>query len=271
MRKLAIIGNPVEHSRSPQMHEFISGIRGTDLSYEKVKVESLELSGWMKNHARSLDGFNVTAPHKTEVMKYLDEVSPDAEKYGAVNTVVNKSGRLFGYNTDADGFYMSLIRERANIEGADILVLGAGGAAKPSVIKLAESGVGTITVLNRTRERAEELKKQVYKICGFEIDTVPKLKKYDIAVNCTPLGMGKNVGINPLSQMDLINEDTLVYDMIYNPWETELLKEAKKRGAKTANGLGMLVYQGILAHELFCSVKLPEDMAQRIFKEVFSV
>lgn len=271
MKKLAIIGYPVSHSFSPAMHNFISAKVGAPYNYEAVEAAPEDLEKVVRNFRETgISGFNVTAPHKFEIMKYLDEISEQAKRYGAVNTVVNRDGRLFGYNTDADGFYMSLAYCGIQPENKHILMLGAGGAAQPVALNLAERGAASITLINRTAEKAERIKEYVKECTGFEISTEKSRSHYDIVINCTTLGMGKNKDLSPLEDLSVIDEASAVVDMIYNPAETVLLKNAKMRGAKTVNGLGMLIFQGILAYRLFTGIDIPDSIAEEIEKEVFN-
>lgn len=272
MKKLAIIGSPVAHSHSPAMHNFISERIGADYRYGAIEVSPEEL----ENAVRVLKeegyaGFNVTAPHKQKIMQYLDEISKEARDFGAVNTVVNKNGKLCGFNTDAEGFYMSLLHDGINPVGADILIFGAGGAAQPVIMYLASHGAKSVTVINRSVERARAAAERTEQLYGIKIETQITKPHYDIAVNCTTLGMGKYAGLSPASDLSVIDAESAAVDMIYNPPETQFLKSAKETVAKTANGLGMLVYQGILAYELFTDTALPKDMADMIFAEVFGV
>ncbi len=270
MKKLTIIGYPVSHSFSPVMHNFISQSIGAPYSYDITEVAPEKLGEAVeKLKAEGIAGFNVTAPHKIEIMKYLDGISKQAQRYGAVNTVVNKDGKLFGYNTDADGFYMSLMHKGINPVMAHILVLGAGGAAQPVVLNLAEKGAASLTVLNRTKEKAEALASYAAECTGFEVKTEMDREHYDIVINCTTLGMGKNKGMSPMYDLSVIDKNSAVVDMIYNPEKTVLLQEAEKLGARVANGLGMLVFQGILAYRLFTGIDIPDSMAEDVLKEVF--
>lgn len=272
MKKLAIIGTPVAHSHSPAMHNFISKTIGADYIYEAIEVlpENLQ-SAAAELRRGNYAGFNVTAPHKQSIIQYLDEISEEARLYGAVNTVVNRNGRLCGYNTDARGFYMSLKRAGIETENADILIYGAGGAAQPVIMHLAAHGARSVTIINRSREKAELIAQRTQNACGIKPETDMKLPHYDIAVNCTTLGMGKNAGLSPAGDMHMLDASSAAADMIYNPPETEFLKQAKAVGAKTVNGLGMLVYQGILAYELFTGISLDDNIADKIFTEVFGI
>ncbi len=271
MKKLAIIGYPVSHSFSPAMHNFISERINAPYSYSAVEVLPGEVKeAVLKLKADGICGFNVTAPHKFAIMECLDEISEDARRYGSVNTVVNKNGRLYGYNTDAEGFYMSLRYNGINPENKHILILGAGGAAQPVALNLAEKGAASLTVKNRTQEKAEQLKKYIKDCIDYEIETQIKREHYDIVINCTSLGMGDNKHLSAMENMSLINEKTVAVDMIYNPAETVFLKNAKDKGAKTLNGLGMLIFQGILAYRLFTGIDIADSMADEILKGVFN-
>lgn len=271
MKKLAIIGYPVSHSFSPAMHNFISEKVNAPYNYTAVEVlpgDVRDAVGKLK--ADGVCGFNVTAPHKFAIMECLDEISEDAKRYRSVNTVVNKDGKLIGYNTDAEGFYMSLIYNGINPENKHILILGAGGAAQPVALNLAGKGAASVTVKNRTKEKAEQLKDYIKSCIGYDIETEVNRDHYDIVINCTSLGMGENKDLSPMEDMSKIDGTTAVIDMIYNPEETVFLKDAKKRGAKTINGLGMLIFQGILAYRLFTGIDIPDLMADEILKGVFS-
>ncbi len=269
INRLAVIGYPISHSFSPLMHNYISKQMNAPFAYEAREVlpeklgkavESLKNEGFC--------GFNVTAPHKIEVMKYLDEISEDAKRYGAVNTVVNKDGRLIGYNTDAEGFYMSLRYRGVDVENAHILMLGAGGAARPVALNLSEKNIASLALVNRTKEKAEYIKEYVKSHSGYEIDTEMARESYDIIINCTSLGMGDNKDKSPLCDMSMVNEKTTVCDMIYNPAKTVLLTDSEKKGARIINGLGMLIFQGILAYRIFTGIDVPDSIADGIEKEV---
>lgn len=271
-KQLAIIGWPVDHSFSPKMHNFISERMGNNYVYTALPVEPQNVKAAIEGvRALNIAGLNVTAPHKFEVMKYIDEIAPQAQKYGSVNTIVNRNGHLTGYNTDADGFYLSLERNGITAENKDILIIGAGGATKPLAVLLSEKNAKSITILNRTREKAQALADYVKDVNGFEIATEMKLSKYDIVINTTSAGMAPQLDKYPtdMDKLGFIGEGVCVVDMIYNPAETLFLRFARERGAKTLNGLGMLIGQGIVAYELFTDTKLSDDMFDVIASEVF--
>lgn len=275
-KQLGIIGYPVEHSFSPKMHNFISEKLHNNYVYSAWCVEPSNLENAILGiRALGIKGVNVTAPHKKEVMKYIDVIDDGAKKLGAVNTVVNKDGVLYGYNTDSDGFYMSLEKNGVKIKNGNILVIGAGGVTRPTLIGLLSYNPAGITVVNRTKEKAVSLAEDIFKSTGFRINTEPTDMVYDIVINTTSAGMSPQEDVLPIdnieciNNLDFINGSTCVVDMIYNPDETLFLREAKKRGAKTINGLGMLINQGVIAYELFTDTKLDGDMENYIRKEVF--
>lgn len=257
---LAIIGDPVGHSRSPQMQTEFCRLCGYDAVYTAFEVTPDKLGGAIDAmRALGIRGFNVTSPHKYNVLKYLDRISDEAALYGAVNTVVNDNGILTGYNTDARGFYRSLERNNIEIAGKDVLIFGAGGATQPVAVLFAKKGVRSLTVINRSPERAQRLADYVRERTGFSVDTERKREHYDVVINTTTAGMGKQKDVLPSEDIAFIDENTACVDMIYNPWETRFLHEASLRGAKTLNGLGMLIYQGIFAFEHFSGEKLPGE------------
>lgn len=270
-KHLGIIGNPIEHTYSPKMHNYISEIMEKNCVYSAFEVKKQDLEKAIDAiRALGFLGTNITAPYKVDVIEHLDVLSEKARLFGSVNTVVNKDGKLYGYTTDADGFYMSLKRKGFSVEDKDVLILGAGGAAKPVIALFAMEGAKSITVSNRTKEKTIKMSEFLFDATGFKMDCDIKLSHYDLVVNTTPLGMYPDIDTAPQFDTSLIDEKSFVADMIYNPEETLFLKEAKKRGAVTLNGLGMLIYQGIIAYELFTDTKLPEDIFDKILKDVFN-
>lgn len=266
-KNFGIIGTPVGHSMSPKMHLYIANSLGIDITYELFDVQPEELHSTMESFKKtSACGFNITAPHKIEIMKELDEVKDDAYRMNSVNTIVSRNGKWTGYNTDGDGFCSSLLMEGCEIKDKNILIIGAGGAARGVCYKLAEYGAKSISITARTKEKidiiGEMLKKysdtEVY--CEFDCN-----KKYDIIINATPLGMHPFEDKNPCDFMDIIDGNTVCCDLIYNPAKTLFLQDAETRGAKIINGLGMLIMQGIIAFELFNNTKLDR---KKYYKEL---
>lgn len=277
-QQLAVIGDPADHSFSPVMHNFISEYMGNDYTYSAFTVKPENLGDAIRGmRAMGFRGINVTAPHKIEVMQYLDEISPEAKRLGSVNTIVNRNGYLTGYNTDSEGFYMSLHNAGIPTEGKDILVMGCGGVVIPALVRIIKSNPASITLVNRTKSKAEKLAKDIFDINGYSIKTTVEKNTFDLIINTTSAGMGAQIDALPwdsipeLSGTDFITETSAAVDMIYNPERTKFLKLAEKKGAKVMNGLDMLIYQGILAYELFTDTKLPENIAELLRKEVFGI
>lgn len=275
-KQLGIIGCPAEHSFSPAMHNYISSEMHKDYIYCAYNVKPEFLAGAIEGmRALGIRGYNVTAPHKQEVMQYLDVISEQAKLLGSVNTVVNRDGKLYGYNTDSDGFYAALKNAGIEVKGSSILMMGCGGVVRPTLVRLIQAEPDSITVVNRTMAKAEKLSDELYKTMGFRIKTEFDPNGYDIIINTTSAGMEPQEDVLPIDSiaeiedLDFIKPGCAAVDMIYNPSETLFLKEAKKRGARILNGLDMLIYQGVIAYELFTDSKLPDDMAERIRKEVF--
>lgn len=269
-KQLAIIGYPVEHSFSPKMHNFISEKMGNPYVYTALEVHPDNIAAAIAGiRALGFSGINVTAPHKYTVMQYLDEIAPQAQKLGSVNTIVNRNNRLIGYNTDADGLYRSMLHNNMTVDGKDILILGAGGAAKPISVFFAQLSPSSMTVVNRTAAKAETLAAYVRSTTGYPIETQQQRRHYDIVINATSVGMYPNTEACPMDDLSFIDAQTAAVDLIYNPAETVFLRRARENGAKTMNGLGMLVYQGIISYELFTDTKLPDNIGDMIIEEVF--
>ncbi len=265
-----IIGDPIEHSMSPVMHNAAFEALGLDYAYLPFRVRQEELPGAVAGiRALNVVGLNVTIPHKVAVIPLLDKLDPLAEKMGAVNTITNEGGLLTGYNTDAPGFMQALRSKGVDLEGKNILVLGAGGASKGISFILAEAGA-SLVILNRTLIRAEELASQIaqYYHRKPEARTLSEenlaggLDGADVLVNTTSVGMVPDVNQTPVPAR-LLNPNLVVCDIVYNPLETRLLREARAAGARTIDGLDMLVWQGALAFEKWTDQKAPFEIMKQ--------
>ena len=272
---LGIIGHPISHSISPVFQQAALDFCGVDAEYRAYPVAPEEVGEFVAGlRMPGVLGINVTVPHKEAVIPFLDEIDDWATEAGAVNTIVNRQGRLTGHNTDGYGFLRAL-REGAGFEpkGRTTLILGAGGAARGVVLALAREGVGDLTIANRTPERAENLA-QLARGRGITSHAVP-LSDYtqpdsalagaaasaELIVNCTTIGMTHGPGDEdtPLPRQ-AIPATALVYDLVYNPLETRLLREAAQAGAATLGGIQMLVYQGAASFELWLERPAPVDV-----------
>ena len=253
-----LIGNPVKHSVSPQMHNVAFREMGLDCLFVSFKVENL---GDAISGVRALDisGGNITIPHKTSVMKYLDEGDELSRAINAANTFVNEKGVLKGFNTDGLGALKTLKENGASPKGKKIALIGAGGASKSISYAIASEEPSEIVIFNRTVEKAGLVKEAIKKfgvkteVLGLSTKNLKsELKDSDVLINTTPVGMHGNE--TPVAK-DAIHKNLVVMDVIYNPFETRLLKEAKSKGAKALNGIGMLVNQGVLAFEIWTGKK----------------
>ncbi|HWJ77505.1 MAG TPA: shikimate dehydrogenase [Niallia sp.] len=253
MKKYMVIGDPIKHSMSPAMHNDLFQAYGIDAKYETYHIKRGMLeSGLEELRNMKVDGFNVTVPHKTDIIPYLDELDPLSEAIGAVNTVVQKNGKWIGYNTDGYGFLQALEQEKVNLKEQKVLIIGAGGAARAIYFTLAHYGVKWIDICNRTVERANMLKED----CPFEVHTnilniseaESSLENYSLVIQTTSIGMSPNIEVSPIN-LHYLRSDSLVSDIIYNPLETMILRTAKAKGARIQNGIDMFVFQGALAFE----------------------
>ena len=281
MTQLAgIFGFPLEHSISPAIHQAALDHHRLPARYELWPTPPERLGdGVGKLRGDSYLGANVTVPHKEQVREYLDDIELWASTIGAVNTIVKEEGRLIGHNTDAYGFVRSL-RERGGFdpEGKRVLMLGAGGAARAAAFGLAREGIASLTIANRNVSRAEALAEALGGHVS-NVATVP-LKDdrlthasalADLIVNCTSLGMkhGDSEDRTPL-EASAIPSGALVSDMVYNPPDTLLLKEAAKAGARTLGGLPMLIYQGAAAFERWTGKEAPIEVMFRAAERALS-
>jgi len=257
-KTICLIGHPVEHSFSPIMHNAAFKKLGLDYVYIAYDVHPDNLESAIKGmRALGIKGMNVTIPHKQNVMKFVDEIDPIAKKMGAVNTIKNDNGVLKARNTDADGAKKSLIDAGCELSGKKVLILGSGGVSRALCFILAEE-VGQIVLTDIVEDIAINLAKEVKEKTGANIEgkisneatLIEEIKKADILINATPLGMFPKMDASPIAK-ELLHSDLFVFDVIYNPLETKLMKEAAEKGCKTLGGLDMLVNQGVLAFEWF--------------------
>jgi shikimate dehydrogenase len=264
-----LIGDPVEHSVSPAMHNAAFKHLKLDYTYLSFRVGKEHLKMAIGGaRALGIRGLNVTIPHKVAVMPLLDELDPLAEKIGAVNTIVNDNGVLKGYNTDAGGFLKSLWQSGFELESKKAVVLGAGGASRAVCFALTENGA-EVVILNRQQEMhwAVGLAVSVSEICDREVKALELndnnlkavLEPADLLVNATSVGMSPDVGQTPVNKK-LLKTGLVVFDVVYNPLETKLLAEAEEVGASTISGVDMLVWQGALAFEMWTGVEPPVEV-----------
>lgn len=255
-QKLCVIGDPVLHSKSPLIQNTLLAALGLDYVYLCQPVEKGGLSAWLAA-AKQLGyaGFNATMPHKEALAPLMDVLDTDAALYGAVNTVCIRAGKLYGYNTDGRGFLRALEDLGVVPAGKRAVILGAGGAAKAVALKLVQQGVSSLTICNRTAEKSRALCAgcDVMSTAGFDGESLRgAVAGADFLINCTSLGMAGTGGqFQDFSFLKTLPPQANVCDLIYHPGETELLRQAKERGHRTMNGLGMLIHQAVFALEHF--------------------
>lgn len=269
---LGIFGYPTGHTISPAMHNAVIKALRLDMVYLPFEVKPSELREAIKCiKSIGMIGVNITIPHKEAVIKFIDDVSEEARHIGAVNTIVNKDGRLIGHNTDGYGYITSLKEEcNFNPKGKNIAILGAGGAARGILVALSVKKPKTIVIANRTLARAISLIKAFkgkfpetkFKAVDLNKDILKKyFKEIELLVNTTSVGMKKNETVE--IPLELLPKTAVVSDIVYNPLETLLLKKAKKLGLTTHSGLGMLVHQGVKSFKLWTGMDAPIEVMRK--------
>ncbi|KXG44993.1 shikimate dehydrogenase [Tepidibacillus decaturensis] len=266
---IGLIGHPVAHSKSPQMHNASLrnlGLNDIYLAFD-VKPENLK-DAIQGMRALYFKGCNVTIPHKVNVIPFLDEISEEAARIGAVNTIVNKDGKLIGYNTDGEGYLRSLKEETGfQLHGKRIMILGAGGASRAISYTLSHQPIEGIVLVNRDLNKANALLNELKQTDFHKAITYHELpyemEQVDLIINTTSIGMYPNIK-ETLIKKEWIQPHHLVSDIVYNPLETKLLQDAKAQGAKIHSGLGMFIYQGVIAFEKWTGITPDTNIMRRV-------
>lgn len=272
-----LIGHPLDHSMSAVIHNAAFKELRLNYRYELLPVKPEELGGVVSKTLRKTEvrGVNVTIPHKIAVIKYLDDVDDEAAEIGAVNTIVNEDGWLKGYNTDRKGAMRALAEVYGELKDVKAVMLGAGGAAR-AIGSYLSTSVSKLSILNRNLKHANDLAEHLSTLPGcrasvsastFQRSSLKEaLEGANILVNATPIGMAPNGDETPVER-GLINPRLLVFDTIYNPPKTRLLREAEMVGARTLSGINMLVYQGAASFELWTGKRAPEALMMETVRE----
>ena len=244
MKKYIVIGNPIEHSLSPKLHNFWIKSNNIKAIYEKEKVSKNNLKYVIERlRNKKLDGINVTIPHKAEIIPYIDELTEESRNTQSVNTIFKRNNKIVGHNTDIAGFDLSLRHAKLNLKGKKVLILGAGGVSPSLIYALKKHEIKEIAISNRTYSKAENIKKKFNEIKIIEWE---KFYDFDLVINATSLGLNLNDKIK-IDHKKLTSNKTF-YDVIYNPEETNFLREAKINNHRSQNGMMMFIYQ---AHQAF--------------------
>tara|TARA_B100000941_G_scaffold276524_1_gene239261 strand:+ start:1039 stop:1821 length:783 start_codon:yes stop_codon:yes gene_type:complete len=259
MKKFFVIGNPINHSLSPELHNFWLKKNSINGSYGKIKLEEDDLKNFIQKLRKDeIHGINVTVPFKNKVIKYLDKLSLEVEKTGSVNTIYKNNEYIIGHNTDVAGFELGLRHSKINVLDKLIFIIGAGGVVPSIIYSLLNMGCKKIMLTNRTKEKTEEIKKIFKEIKIIKWGEIPD---FDIVINATSVGLkGDTLNLN----FDVKNK--IFYDVIYNPKETEFLKNAKIKGNKIENGKLMFIYQANQSFSIWNNVipKIDEEVLKII-------
>lgn len=270
-RTLGLIGNPVEHTMSPVLQNFLADRLGVNVCYVPFHVEEGFLEAAVKGaYGLNILGLNVTVPYKSDVMEYLVDVDDMAKRIGAVNTLVRVEGGYKGYNTDMPGLYRAMCHDGVDITGKEVVILGAGGVARAVAMLLLEKGAGGVIIFNRSVERAKAIADEVNTQAGREFIKAYALSSYKevlgekryIVVQATSVGMLPNTENAVVEEEEFYRHVEVGYDLIFNPPVTRFMKLCDAAGARSYNGAKMLAYQGIIAFELWNNLQVGEDEAK---------
>lgn len=273
--KVGVVGHPIKHSLSAVMHNAAFRELGIPQSYSAYDVPPTQLKSFIDNCKKDFLGLNVTIPHKVEVIKYLDSVSREANLIGAVNTIKFEGGQAVGYNTDGVGCVKALKAEGVEVKNKRVFVLGSGGAARAIILSCLLEGA-KVSNANRSREKAVALREEFRKKTGKTVEVVSysefglrdELLEADILINATSVGMTPNINESPVS-FNALRSGLVVMDIVYNPLETKLLRDAKRIGCKTISGVGMLVFQGAESEKIWYGVDPPiKTMTEAVLREL---
>jgi shikimate dehydrogenase len=247
MKKYLVIGNPIDHSLSPLIHNHWISYNNINAIYEKKKLNENELKDSILDiKKKKIDGINVTVPFKKSVISYVDQLSPEAEKTQSVNTIYLDSNKIIGHNTDIDGFKLSVENSTFDLVNKEIFIIGAGGVVSSIILALNKMKVSKIALSNRSKKKAEDLKKQFNNIDVVNWGVVPN---FDMIINATSVGLNHNDKLN--LDFSNVGKKKFFYDVIYNPRETNFLKLGKEMGNKIENGKMMFIFQAALAFKVW--------------------
>jgi len=260
MKKFLVIGNPIEHSLSPLLHNYWIKKNGIDAIYDKQKLNEDELEqNILQIKEKKISGINVTVPFKKAIIPFLDELSIEAESTQSVNTIYLRNNKVIGHNTDIFGFEISIKKSKYNLKDKEVLILGAGGVVPSIIFALNKMKISKIKISNRTKDKAENLK-TIFK--NIEIIEWGEAPNFDMIINATSLGLKKEDKIN--LDFSSISKNKFFYDVIYNPIETNFLKIGKSLGNITLNGKSMFIYQALSAFNIWHGLK--PDVDENIIK-----
>lgn len=269
MDTYCLIGNPVGHSKSPFLHNIVYGFYDIKARYLLCLVERENLGQTITQFKNTgVKGFNITVPFKQDIMQYIDEVSNDAKSIGSVNTVKIQGGKCYGYNTDGDGFIMQLKSDGIELSGIKVKIVGSGGSTPSIVYALNKQNVQSIIIYNRTLEKAQVIADRYDNVSAKPLSEFDA-GDCDVLINTTSVGLHPDADKSPVESLEGISLHTSVYDIIYNPQTTRFMKMAEEMGCKAYNGYKLLVYQGLIADEIWFGKKIVnERLVQKLLYEM---
>lgn len=278
-RTCGLIGNPVEHTMSPVIHNNLATATGENLTYVPFHVENGRLGDAVKGaFGLNILGMNVTVPYKSDVIPFLSDIDLLAKRIGAVNTLVRTEDGYKGYNTDMPGLLRAMKHDGVEVEGETIILLGAGGVARAVAMLLADNNAEKVYILNRTTDKAQKIADEINEYMGKEIivakklddyKTLPADKKY-LAIQATSVGMYPKVDEAVIEDDDFYKMLHTGYDLIFNPLETKFMRLAKNNGANAFHGYRMLLYQGVIAYELWTNKSVPDELAEEVYAKMLA-
>lgn len=271
---LGLIGNPVEHSKSPIIHSTISNEYNDGYNYQLYCIEKDDLGNFVKeSFDLGMKGFNVTVPYKQDVMEYIVDIDERAKKIGAVNTLVRVSGGYKGYNSDAPGLARALKYDVVEIKDKSVVIVGAGGVSRAVLDVCINGGVKRIVILNRSKDKALALKDEISReyeydhieVYGYEDDYMKTIETDKwIAFQCTSVGMFPKVVFSPIENNDFYKYMEVGYDIIFNPLETLFMKKVKEAGGRAFNGLNMLIFQAVISYEHWSEHEVSDEVTKKV-------
>ena len=270
---MGLIGNPVEHTMSPTIHNTVAGCLNENMVYVPFPVKEDIEEAVRGAYALGIQGMNITVPYKSDVIPYLADIDKEAAVIGAVNTLVRTEAGYKGYNTDLPGLYRALLSEGIDVKDGKVMIVGAGGAARAAAFMCAFNGAKSVLILNRTVEKAQCIAREVAEKTGFFNIKVMAIGDHSeieddgyLVLQATKVGLYPNAEDTPISNPDFFKKAAVVYDLIYTPQETKFMSLAKQQGVPAYNGLKMLLYQGIAAYEMWNNVTVPEEVVEKAYQ-----
>lgn len=274
---MGLIGNPVEHTMSPAIHNTIAKCLNENMVYVPFPVKEDIEAAIRGAYALGIQGMNITVPYKSDVIPYLADIDKEASLIGAVNTLVRTETGYKGYNTDLPGLYRALLSEGIEVKDNKVMIVGAGGAARAAAFMCAFNGAKSVLILNRTVEKAWRIAQEVEEKTGFAnirgmaIGDHTEIEEGGFLIlQATKVGLYPNVEDSPIVDSEFFKKAAVVYDLIYTPQETRFMSLAKQQGVAAYNGLKMLLYQGVAAYEMWNKTTVPEEVVEKAYRALLS-